>query len=121
MRSLLRFRNRPRLWAILPVALLSCASTLAQADKPAADDVPDRVFQSDEPSNIERLATAEQAQYSANSAAQAPMSQPAYPSSPAPTAKPSPPPQPWKPVFFDNDFKYKKAPNHPYFLGEELK
>ena len=44
---------------------------------------------------------------------------------PAPAAAkpagPKPPPQPWKPCFFDNDFSYKKDPNHTYLLGEELK
>jgi len=32
-----------------------------------------------------------------------------------------PPPQPWKLQFFDNDFSYKKAPDHQYIPGEELK
>lgn len=43
---------------------------------------------------------------------------------PAPAPKPAapkPPPQPWKVNLFDNDFSYKKAPDAPYFLGEELK
>lgn len=44
---------------------------------------------------------------------------PAAPS-PKPTA-PKPPPQPWKPMFFDNDFRYKQQPNAPHFPGEELK
>ncbi len=46
------------------------------------------------------------------------------PPPPAPAAKPAapkPPPQPWKPMFFDNDFSYKKQPNPPHFFGEELK
>lgn len=40
---------------------------------------------------------------------------------PAPPAAPKPPPQPWKPMFFDNDFRYKGTPNAPHFIGEELK
>lgn len=43
---------------------------------------------------------------------------------PAPAAKPAapkPPPQPWKPLFFDNDFSYKKDPNHTPLLGENFK
>ena len=46
------------------------------------------------------------------------------PASPLPPASkpaaPKPPPQPWKPVFFDNDFSYKKSP-HTHLIGEELK
>ncbi|MCX7409673.1 MAG: alginate export family protein [Planctomycetales bacterium] len=46
------------------------------------------------------------------------------PASPAPAASkpaaPKPPPQPWKPMFFDNDFSYKKTP-HTELLGENLK
>ena len=46
------------------------------------------------------------------------------PASPLPPvskpAAPKPPPQPWKPVFFDNDFSYKKSP-HTHLIGEELK
>jgi hypothetical protein len=48
----------------------------------------------------------------------------AAPAAPKPAAKPAapkPPPAPFKPVFFNNDFSYKKNPNHPYILGEELK
>lgn len=36
-------------------------------------------------------------------------------------AKPAAPPQPWKPLFFDNDFRYKKDPNHTPLFGENLK
>lgn len=51
----------------------------------------------------------------------------AAPPTPAPAAvapKPAPPkapPQPWKPVYFDNDFSYKKDPNHTPIFGEALK
>lgn len=40
---------------------------------------------------------------------------------PQPPAAPKPPLQPWKLLFFDNDFSYKKDPNHKWLLGEELK
>lgn len=36
-------------------------------------------------------------------------------------APPKKVPQPWKPLFYDNDFKYKDDPNHDYIPGEELK
>jgi len=36
-------------------------------------------------------------------------------------AKPKTPPQPWKGLFFNNDFSYKRKPCAPYFCGEELK
>lgn len=36
-------------------------------------------------------------------------------------AAPKPPPAPFKPMFFNNDFSYKKDPSHKYILGEELK
>ncbi len=50
---------------------------------------------------------------------------PASPLPPAPAASkpagpPKPPPQPWKPVFFDNDFSYKKTP-HTHLFGEDFK
>ena len=49
---------------------------------------------------------------------------PVSPMPPAPPASkpaaPKPPPQPWKPVFFDNDFSYKKTP-HTHLFGEDLK
>ncbi len=48
----------------------------------------------------------------------------APPAAPKPAAKPpapKPPPAPFKPLFFNNDFSYKKAPDHPYIFGEELK
>ena len=38
-----------------------------------------------------------------------------------PGPKVLPPTGPWKPLFFDNDFSYKKDPNHEHLLGEELK
>lgn len=50
----------------------------------------------------------------------APSAASAPPAPPKPAA-PKPPPQPWKVNLFDNDFSYKKAPDAPYFLGEELK
>jgi hypothetical protein len=40
---------------------------------------------------------------------------------PQPAAKPTPKPQPFKPMFFDNDFRYKQKPDHAYIFGEELK
>ncbi len=43
---------------------------------------------------------------------------------PAPMPAPTPPPaapKPFKPLFFDNDFSYKRNPNHPHVWGEELK
>lgn len=49
---------------------------------------------------------------------------PAAPPAPAAPAAPSaakPPVQPWKLLFFDNDFSYKKDPKHTHLLGEELK
>ena len=36
-------------------------------------------------------------------------------------AAPKPSPQPWKPLYFDNDFSYKKDPNHTPLLGENFK
>ncbi len=54
-----------------------------------------------------------------------PMAPAAPPKKPAPPAFPLPktlpPTGPWKPVFFDNDFSYKKDPQHEHLLGEELK
>lgn len=47
-----------------------------------------------------------------------------YPGPPTAAPKPAapkPPPQPWKLCFFDNDFSYKKDPNHVPLLGENLK
>ena len=41
------------------------------------------------------------------------------PASAAPANKPQR--SPWKLMFFDNDFSYKKDPNHEHLLGEELK
>lgn len=46
-----------------------------------------------------------------------PTSQP----SPSKPAAPKVPPQPWKLCFFDNDFSYKKDPNHTPLFGENLK
>lgn len=41
---------------------------------------------------------------------------------PAPqAAAPKPPPQPWKVLYFDNDFSYKKNPNHTPLFGEDWK
>jgi hypothetical protein len=40
---------------------------------------------------------------------------------PAAPAAPKPPPQPWKILYFDNDFSYKKNPNHTPLFGENLK
>ena len=45
---------------------------------------------------------------------------PAPATAPKPAA-PKPPPQPWKGVFFDNDFSYKKDPNHTPLFGENFK
>ncbi len=54
----------------------------------------------------------------------APAAPPAM-AAPAPAAAkpgaPKPPPQPWKPLFFDNDFSYKKDPKHKHLIGERLK
>jgi hypothetical protein len=38
-----------------------------------------------------------------------------------PTAKTLPPLGPYKPLFYNNDFSYKKNPDHERLLGEELK
>lgn len=38
-----------------------------------------------------------------------------------PGPKTLPPTGPYKPLFFQNDFSYKKDPEHDYVLGEELK
>lgn len=50
---------------------------------------------------------------------------PAAPKKPAPPAFPGPltlpPVGPWKLMYYDNDFSYKKDPNHEYLFGEELK
>lgn len=43
------------------------------------------------------------------------------PAAAKPAGPPKPPPQPWKPLFFDNDFSYKKDPKHTPLFGEELK
>ncbi|MFN0055137.1 MAG: alginate export family protein [Planctomycetales bacterium] len=53
-------------------------------------------------------------------------SSPEYPGAAPAPAKPAkggkkPPVQPWKGVFFDNDFSYKKNPDHDWLLGENLK
>lgn len=43
---------------------------------------------------------------------------------PAPASKPAvpkPAPQPWKLCYFDNDFSYKKDPNHKSLFGEAFK
>lgn len=48
------------------------------------------------------------------------MAAPAPASAPKPGA-PKPPPQPWKLNFFDNDFSYKKDPNHKPLIGEDFK
>jgi hypothetical protein len=56
----------------------------------------------------------------AEAAAFGQMYAPPAPAAAKPSA-PKPPPQPWKPMFFDNDFSYKKLPNAPHFIGEELK
>ena len=42
------------------------------------------------------------------------------PVAPAP-APAKAPPQPWKGLFYDNDFSYKRDPNHEPLWGEELK
>jgi hypothetical protein len=57
-------------------------------------------------------------------ASYAPSSMAAGTASAKPMQKPSapkPPPQPWKLCFFDNDFSYKKDPNHTPLFGEQLK
>src|SRR5206468_4073176 len=52
----------------------------------------------------------------------APLPPPAEEEKPMPPpAPPKPPIQPWKLLFFDNDFSYKKDPNHTWLLGENLK
>ena len=43
------------------------------------------------------------------------------PAAAKPAGPPKPPPQPWKGVFFDNDFSYKKDPKHTPLFGEEFK
>jgi len=64
-------------------------------------------------------------QVPAGNAAPYKMVQVPKPKKPAPPAFPGPqtlpPVGPWKLMYFDNDFSYKKDPNHEYFLGEELK
>jgi len=57
-------------------------------------------------------------QYAAPAPAPAPKKK-APPAFPGP--KVLPPTGPWKPLFFDNDFSYKKDPNHEHLFGEELK
>lgn len=51
--------------------------------------------------------------------APAPAKKKAPPAFPGP--KVLPPTGPWKPMYFDNDFSFKKDPNHEYVFGEEWK
>jgi Alginate export len=55
----------------------------------------------------------------------APAPKPAAPKKKAPPVFPPPKvlnqPGPWKPVYYDNDFSFKKDPKHEHVFGEELK
>lgn len=51
----------------------------------------------------------------------APVGEAAKPAPAKPAGKPKPPPQPFKLNMFDNDFSYKKDPQHPFIFGENMK
>lgn len=97
--------------ALLPV------SSLAVADEPVPKDPAVVAAPAETPSEVQQ----------AQPAADVPPAEEAAPAQPCPEKPKKPPaPKPWttayKPVFYDNDFKYLRDPNyHDYHLGEELK
>lgn len=136
MRLTIPLRWSARVLAALPAALLSMPMTAALADEPFPPVVsPDEVFQSTDAGEVERLAVAGSAltpeMIDVSHQAQTPCGQPGCPiCNPAPKKKAPPvfpgpkllpPTGPYKPLYFDNDYSYKKDPNHEYIFGEELK
>lgn len=135
MRFTFPLRWSARFLAALPVALMSVPFTAALADEPFPVASPDEVFQSADSGEVERLAIAGSALgadvYDVSHQAQQPCGQADCPvCNPAPKKKAPPvfpgpkmlpPTGPYKPLFFDNDYSYKKDPNHEHVFGEELK
>src|SRR5712691_9330579 len=104
-------RWRPCVRAMLSAAVLSGPFTRVHADEPVPAVSPDQVVPSEDVPEVARIATAEQAPYSGGTAPAAPT-----PAANAPAPKPAPPPAPWKGLYFDNDFSYKKKPDHKHLL-----
>lgn len=114
-------------------SLLGCVAQVAtfgglsatSAEEPETDSPSAVAAPYVDPSDSEQLAAATFAE-----AAAAPSSNPATPPVIAapkkappvfPGPKILPPTGPYKPLYFDNDFSYKKDPNHEHVFGEELK
>lgn len=118
-------------WSLLGIAAHAAVvqgSSVARADQFEVAPV-GAIAASDSESS--EVAVADSALTEATAAAVSLAEQAAAPA-PAPVAKKKAPPVfpgpkvlpptgPWKPLFFDNDFSYKKDPNHEHLLGEELK
>lgn len=92
---------------------------LGDADEASPSDVADSETDGDDAGN-----PVEPAQYPSTTAGAAPAPAATGSGSAATATKPpkkKPPVQPWKPLYFDNDFSYKKDPDHKYLIGEEFK
>ncbi len=114
MRFSLRLCWSPRVCAVVLATILNSPFTHLQADEPATGISPEQAIPAGVSPDVERIASAEQSQYSGTAA-------PAPAAANLPPPKPAPPIAPWKPLYFDNDFNYKKKPDHKHLLGEELK
>lgn len=111
--------------------VLSTTIFAAEFDEPIDEDAPQSAPADASPNSAEDSLEKSPGQNAKELAAAADVDPPATPAASAAPKKPAPPafpgPKtlpatgPWKLLYFENDFSYKKDPDHEWLLGEDLK